>query len=285
MTTSTSGGMLIPQELSMLVSSDPSQGAKNVTPDGSQFNVQLSEPISIPKNALNCTLTVEQSTVWWTIPNIVTGSNNTMYITGPDVANVTTAYTVVIPQGLYDLSGISQAVLRDLENQGAKISPNPLINFAPDEPTQKVEIKFNYAVCEIDFTQGNTPRTILGFDSQILGPYASAPIIVLADNVANFNTVNSLLLHSDLISKGIRFNDDYNQTISQVLIDVPPGSQIVSQQFNPAKIEASDLVGGKRGNFRVWLTDDANQAVNTNSEFFTLRIVIRYLLPYVVGIN
>jgi hypothetical protein len=72
--------MLVPEEINFLVTSDPSQGAKNVTTNGSRFYVKLEEPIEVPKDALNATLTVEESTVWWTVPNIITGENDKLYV-------------------------------------------------------------------------------------------------------------------------------------------------------------------------------------------------------------
>lgn len=276
-------GLVIPQEISMLLTSDPAQGASNVSTDGSQFTVQLEEAIDIPRDAMNVTVSVEESTIWWVIPNIITGQNDKLYITAPDTSDVTTVYVITIPQGLYDLSGLNQAILRELENAGAKTSPEPVINLSADENTQKVEIRFEYAVVEIDFTQSDTFRDILGFNSQVLGPYIGAPVTVLANNVAAFNTVNSFLIHSDIINSGLRFNNTYNQTLSQVLIDVTPGSQIVSKPFNPAKVNGSELAGAKRTNLTLWLTDEKNRAVNTNGEVWTARIVIRYLKPIVFG--
>jgi hypothetical protein len=276
-------GMVIPEEISMIVSSDPAAGAINISPDGSYFEIQLQDGLQIPKEALNINIAVEEATVWWVVPNIITGENDKMYITGPDVGDVVQNYVVTIPQGLYDLSGINQAILRELENQGAKIDPDPLITLTPDEPTQKVEIRFSYPTVSVDFTQADTPRDILGFNSQVLGPYPGAPVSILADNVAAFNQINYFLIHSDLTNKGIRFNNNYSQTIAQVLIDVPPGSQIVSTPQNPAKINAPELGGAKRTNLRVWLTDDKDRRVNTNGEYFTARIVIHYLKPYVIS--
>jgi hypothetical protein len=81
-----------------------------------------------------------------------------MYISGPNTADVLTTFSITIPQGLYDLSGLNQAVLRELENIGAKIDPDPLINMTPDDATQKVAIRFNYNTVSIDFTQVDTPR-------------------------------------------------------------------------------------------------------------------------------
>ena len=272
----------IPEEISMLVSSDPQAGASNISPDGSYFEVQLQDGLKIPSDALNVNIEVEEASVWWVVPNIITGENNRMYISGPNTADVLTTFSITIPQGLYDLSGLNQAVLRELENIGAKIDPDPLINMTPDEATQKVAIRFNYSTVSIDFTQVDTPREILGFNALTYGPFPTVPTSVLAPNVAQFNQVNYFLLHSDLTNKGIRFNNNYNQTISQILIDVPPGSQITSKPFNPAKISAQELAGTNRTNLRFWLTDDRNRRVNTNGEYFTARIVIHYLKPYII---
>ena len=99
-------------------------------------------------------------------------------------------YAITIPNGLYDLNGLNQSILRELENAGAKNDPNVLFSLSPDEATNKVEIRLNYDSVSIDFTQPNTFREILGFNSQVVGPYATVPRNILADNVAAFNQVN-----------------------------------------------------------------------------------------------
>lgn len=270
----------IPEEISMIVSSDPINGATNISPDGSYFEVQLQDGLKVPKDALNVNISVEEATIWWSVPNIITGENDKLYITGPDTLDVIQNFVLTIPQGLYDLAGINEAIARELEASGAKIDPEPLITLSPDEATQKVQLRFNYATVSIDFTQTDTPRVILGFDAQVYSPVPTNPI--LAPNVASFNQVNYFLIHSDLTNKGIRFNNNYNQTIGQVLIDVAPGSQIVSRPFNPARINAPELAGTTRTNLRFWLTDDEDRRVNTNNEYWSARIVIHYLRPFVV---
>jgi len=271
----------IPEEISMIVSSDPINGATNISSDGSYFEVQLQDGLSIPKDALNVNISVEEATIWWSVPNVITGENDKMYITGPDTADVITNYVITLPQGLYDLSGINSAIARELEIAGAKIDPDPLITLSPDEATQRVQIRFNYATVSIDFTPNDTFRTILGFNSAVYTPVPNNP--VLAPNVAAFNRVNYFLIHSDLTNKGIRFNNNYNQTIGQVLIDVAPGSQIVSRPFNPARINAQELAGSSRTNLRFWITDDEDRRVNTNNEYWSARVVIHYLRPFVVN--
>lgn len=280
-------GFTVPEEVTMIVSSDPDNGARNRSADGSYFEISLDDGLTIPKDALNVNLSVEESSIWWTVPNIITGQNDKMYITGPDTTGSVTSFIITIDQGLYDLSGLNQAIQRELENAGAKIedagNPLPLINLSPDDATQKVEIRFNYTNVSIDFTPTDTPRDILGFNSQVYGPFVSAPYNLVAPNVAAFNQVNYFLIHSDLTNKGIRFNNEYNQTVAQVLIDVSPGSQITSKPFNPAKINVAELTGTSRTSLRFWLTDDKNRRVNTNGEYWSARIVIHYLRPFVIG--
>ena len=279
----------IPEEISLIVSSDPDAGAINRSSDGSQFEIQLDgEGIQIPKDAINVNVSVEESTVWWVVPNIIEGQNNRMYIFGDNDSGGTELFTIEIPQGLYDLSGLNQAILSELETAGAKTvdgggNPLPLISLTADDATQKVRLRFNYPNVYVDFNPNDTPREILGFDATQYGPYPAAPLSILAPNTAQFNQVNYFLIHSDLVNKGIRFNNTYNQTIAQVLINVAPGSQIVSTPFNPARCNGQELAGSKRTNLRFWLTDDKQRPVNTNGEYFTARIVIHYQKPMIIA--
>jgi hypothetical protein len=277
--------MLIPEEINFLVSSDPSAGAVNRSQDGSEFEIQFDDALIIPQDAVSISVCCEESTVWWVVPNIITNLNNTFYVYGDSTLGVPTLYTIQIAQGLYDLSALNTSLLNGLETAGARqfngTVYQPLISLSPDNATQKVLIRFNYSNVYIDFSQPSTPREILGFNSAVYGPYALTPQNILAPNVAAFNTVNSFLISSDIIgSKGIRFNNRYNQIISQVLINVSPGSQIVSTPFNPPRLQAQELAGAKRTNLRFRLSDDKLRPVNTNGEFWTARIVIRYLRPF-----
>lgn len=189
----------IPEEISMIVSSDPINGATNISPDGSYFEVQLQDGLRIPKDALNVNISVEEATVWWSVPNIITGENDKLYITGPDTLDVIQNYVLTIPQGLYDLAGINEAMARELEAAGAKIDPEPLITLSPDEATQRVQMRFNYGLgVSIDFSQPDTPRIILGFDAQVYTPVPINPI--LAPNVAAFNQVKPKIIACVIIT-------------------------------------------------------------------------------------
>jgi hypothetical protein len=275
--------MLLQEEFSIILTSDPSGAASNISADGSRFEVQLDESLRVPDDAINCNISMENATIWWSVANIITGTNDKMYIHGLDTSDVEQDFTITIPQGLYDLPALNLKIQQLLENADGKISPYNNIDLIADNATSKVVIKFNYSVNTIDFSQSDTPRTTLGFASAVYGAYAGAPENVLAPDVANFNSVDSFLLHCDLVDRGILMNNSYSQVVGQVLIDVSPGSQIIYNPFNPTKVEANNLIGASRRTIRVFLTDQAGDPVNTNGEFYSLKLKVSYMRPLMIS--
>lgn len=274
--------MLSEEEFSIVLTSDSSQGASNISTDGSRFEVQMNESLRVPDDAINCSISMETASIWWSVANIITGTNDKMYIHGLDTSDVEQDFTITIPQGLYDLPALNLKIQQLLENEDGKISPYNNIDLIADNATSKVVIKFNYSVNTIDFSQSDTPRITLGFASAVYGAYAGAPENVLAPNVAQFNSVDSFLIHCDLVDRGILMNNSYSQIVGQVLIDVSPGSQIIYNPFNPTKVEANNLIGGARRVIRVWMTDQAGNAVNTNSEIYSLKLKVSYMRPLMI---
>ncbi len=259
---------MVKHEIPIIVDSDIASGAINKSADGSSFEIQLEDPIQIPVSAKSVTVQVQEALVWWVIPNIITGTNDAFSIDdggGP--------YDVVVAQGLYDLSSLQQSTESAVVAAGG---PSGMFTFLADNATQKVVIRINLAGVSIDFTGGTTFRDILGFNSQVLGPTVAATTDFTGDNIAAFNTIDFFLIHSDLVSRGIRVNNEYDQTIAQVLIDVPPGSQIVSTPFNPPKSPAWELIGSTRNRIRFWLSDQTGAPVNTNFENWSARLIIEY---------
>lgn len=260
----------------MLVTSSTAAGARNKTADGSTFDIYLDEPLIIPANAKSVTIMVQEATVWNVIPNIVTGTNDAVRISD-NSGGPTVNYDAIVPQGLYDLSGLETAVEREIVAAGG---PAGLFNFIPDDATQKVVIRLNTASTWFDFTIANAFNVILGFTAATVPagapPGATAGEEFLAPNVAAFNNIEYFLIHSDLVARGLRVNNSYYQTIGQVLITAAPGSQIVSTPFHPALSQVPELIGSRRSQMRFWLTDENNELVNTNSEDWSARIVIKY---------
>ncbi len=266
-------------QIPLIVDSDINAGAINKSTDGSTFEVELDDPITIPADAVNVQVEVQEATIWWVIPNIILDTNDTFSLDdglggGP--------YVVTIAQGLYDLSGLQQAVESALVTAGS--APGQF-TFIPDNATQKVIIRLNAIGVTVDFTVADTFHVILGFlATDVLGPTIVAQTDFTATNTAAFNTIDYFLIHSDIVPQGIRTNNSYNQTIAQVLIDTPPGSQIVSRPFNPPKSEAQNLIGALRRRLKFWLTtQDGVSLVDTNNENWSARVVISYTHDTSVG--
>ena len=249
-----------------------SSSGQQVSADGSRFQIQLDDPLQIPNNALSCYVSVQESTIWNTVPNILSGVNNHFYIDeGAGFVDVT------IPQGLYDLPSLESACDREYVSLGGTTG---LFAFVGDDSTQKVIIQINVAGVQIDLTQADTFRDIIGFDSQLVPAAPSVGYYTQsAENVANFNTINYFLIHSDLVSEGIRFNNSYDQIIAKVSITTPPGSLIVDTPNVPPRSPASNLIGITKNVIRFRLTDQNGAAVNTAGESWSCRIQIEYSMP------
>lgn len=272
----------IQKEFSMIISSDTDNGAINKSSDGSRFEIQLENGLEIPKGAHNITVQVENATIWNSVPNIITNVNDQIVINGLTAADVEATYTITFPQGLYNLSQLNASLEYQLRDAGGKYDPLPMVNFTADEATNKVEMHVNYDGVQVDFTTSRTIGQMLGFNSALYGDYADAPDTILANNVATLNNIDYFLIHSDLTNLGMRVNNKYYQTIAQVLIDVAPGSQIISQPNHPPRIECPHLAGNTRSHIRFWLTNHQNEAVNTAGENYSMRIVFKYEVPFLL---
>lgn len=272
----------IQKEFSMIISSDSDTGAINKSTDGSRFEIQLENGLEIPKGAHNCTIQVENATIWNSVANVITGVNDTITIDGLNASDAGTTYTIVLPQGLYNLSQLNSTIEYMLRDAGGKFDPLPQVSFTADEATNKVEMHVNYDGVTVRFNAARTIGQMLGFASTTFGDYANAPDTILATSVATLNNIDYFLIHSDLTNLGMRVNNKYYQTIAQVLIDVAPGSQIISQPNHPPKIDCPHLIGSNRSHIRFWLTNHQNEAVNTSGENFSMRVVFKYDVPFVL---
>ena len=272
--------ILIKREIPIVVSSNPSLGAVNLSSNSNSFDafrVDLEQPIAIPKSAQNCELKVLSSTIWSNEPNIITDVNDKLRITGPDTLDVITVFDITIPQGSYSTSELNQRIQIELSNAGAKTSPDSLISITPDEATQKIDLRIFYTGAIVDFTVANSCWQILGFTAATVLTATFDGESFLATSEAAFNIINYYLISSNLVSQGLRFNNTYRQIINQTNINVRPNSQIVSEPFNPSTISCPELIGQVRSNFDIRLLKDDFSPSNTRGEFFSVRLAISYM--------
>lgn len=265
------------------VSSDPALGARNVQNNGSTFDVLFNPPISVPKEAMNIKVSVERATAWYTFPNISASLGNNKFYVNEGV----TPYVLTIPDGLYSLDQLSQSIINEGTNAGITNSPNPFIQLTGNEATQRVEITFGYDNISVDWNS-DSPYVILGFtEGTTTGPTSSLPVPpadpldyqYTADTVAGFNQVNEIFIKSDLVNDGIPLNNKFDGVLTNIQIDVPPGSQQTYQPFRPLYCSGESLKSASRSNVRFYLTDENGDFLDTAGEYWTSTIRISYDLP------
>jgi hypothetical protein len=278
--------MSIKIQKDLLVSSNPDQGALNLSEDGSSFEVKLQDPITIPDKARNIKLEVQKALIWNNMPNIYAGVNDKVYINGPNTEGVQTSFIITISQGSYDLQTLVNDILADLEVKGAKTEPLSLISLDADVATGKVEISLNYNTVQIEMRSWNTPHKLIGLNKELYTvPVGQITHTFLAPNVANFAALESILVHSDITNKGLSINGNYSQTIAQILPDVRSGSLIVFQPLSPLRIDCDNLNGTELQSFRVWITNERNESISTNGEYYSMLLKLSYERNIVYGID
>ena len=273
--------VLIPKSTSFFFSSDPANKAQNVSADGSQFTVVMDTPISLPQGAMSATLSVSQASIWNTSYNISAAFGNNVFafqsVFAPGVGPlVPIAYSILIPDGLYSLSGFNAYLSTQFVNLRL---PSNLITVNGDDATQKTIITFLLAGDQVDFAATNSVRGILGFDAR-LAPVTAQPAGYneFSDEPANFNRVNSYLITSNFVSQGIPVNSIGQGIIAQIPITVPPGSQINYQPRNPIPVDASELVGVGKNAFTFSLVDQNLRATPTAGETWNFVLVLNYFI-------
>jgi len=184
-----------------------------------------------------------------------------------------TPYVIAIDTGLYSLAQLNGVLGRFFVNNSL---PKNLIVFSGNDATQKTIVTFNYVGTQIDFTQANTIRTILGFNSQLV---PAAPSTVVGENYessveAVFNRINFFYIRSTLVNNGLPINGVSGNIISQIPITAPPGSQINYSPQNVIAIEARNLIGKTIQQIRFELLDDQLRPVNTLSEYWSITLHI-----------
>lgn len=260
--------MLLKKKFSLFFNSDPASGSTNQSSDLSSFSVTLSQPISIPKTAIDCRMYLMQANVWWTIPNISAsfGNNDFSFITGGN------PYSFTIPDGLYSIADLNNFLGSQFANLGFSSS---LILIGANYATSQSTLIFQNAADQVDFTTLNSVRTILGFDAGLITS-TIAGFTAYSQNPAQFNRVSSLLITSSMLSVGLPVNQFGLGIIGSIPINVAPGSQIQYSPSSNIAIDAKELIGSSKINFRFNLVDQNLRPAPTGGEFFNFTVMFEY---------
>lgn len=267
--------VLIKRQMSMTFSSDPANGAENLSADGTQFNVTLDTPLAIPKSAMNCSMAVLAATIWNVSPNISAAFNNNLFQYQTSVAGgPLVTYTEVIADGLYSLDALNSYLAIKFTNRGF---PGDLFVFTGNSSTNQSVITFLIALDVINIGINGSVGTLLGYPTG--SPNISAPFPGYSEfspDIATFNRVNSYVITSDFVSTGIALNGTSRSILANVPITAPPGSQIVYLPSQPQFFMADELIGNSKSFARFNLTDQSLRPSPTNGEYWTVTIILMW---------
>ncbi len=262
--------VLLEKQVSYFFNSATEAGAVKIGTLGNIFEIQLNNPIQIPRDAIDCTLEVPEASIWNSSPNISAdiGNNLLTFTQGA------TPFSIVIPDGLYGVEDLNSTCKLFFQDNALD---EDLFIFTGNDSTQSVILSFNYAGTTITFGPG-TCFDVLGWNlNDVVGPSAAPlPDNYAAPNVAAFNRVVGYFIKTNLISGGIPQNINSTGIIARVPIDVPVGSLINYAPRNPVRCDATELIGNAKQRFIFRLVDQLERDVSTASEEWALTVIIRY---------
>jgi len=246
-----------------------SANATTVSANRDEFSVTLDNPITIPSHARGVHVGVYNARVWNSVPNIVTGVNDLLYLTAsPDPQKILT-----IPQGLYGVSPLNTTIGNLLQNEGYD---SDLITIRGDSATQKVYIIFKNTDISLDFTQAQTIGNLLGFDTVITS--ASAGEIIFAPVIARFNQVNSFLIScSDLVHNGIPTNNSSASILVEVPITAGANSQINYNPNNVLWIQSDHLISKSLQHLSFRITNERLESLVINEDWSVL-VSVKFIM-------
>ena len=269
--------------ISWFLSSNPEIGNVQTSPNGSLFTVQLAEPFTIPSNASNITVELQQAIVWNSTVNIVEGVNDRFYYKNGALPQT----FVTVPSGNYDVHLFSETI-----NQLVAIAPDPIplgsIQFSL-RGTYTVMV-LNYLgprhFSQVQFGLAQDVSRSLGFLPQIIN--FTLPLIIGSSESFTSDEAGSLkdgtkswLLSSSLVAKGVRVNDKFDSVLSKINFNhTPPGSQLVYTPPRPNVVPADFGPGRQINTVTSYLTDAATGlAISTNGENWSYIAVLKYDTP------
>lgn len=225
-------------------------------------NFQINYAPAIELDGEGWEISLIKANIWYSWYNISAefGNNTLRYNNGSVWVDV------VIPNGIYDISGIETAIHTIMKDNGDWDEPNEnfFINFIPNFSTFRIriEVSNNY---QLDLTTSDL-NEILGFNKQIITTSKSGE-----NQVDITRGVNSLQIRCSIVQSSYD-NDVKGDIIQSFSPNLPPGSLLEIADNNPIYLP----IDTKRiSQIRMQLTDQLGRIVDLNGEDATYLLHIR----------
>jgi hypothetical protein len=101
--------------------------------------------------------------------------------------------------------------------------------------------------------------------------------------IAEFNKIDYYYINTDLVSRGIGVNGNWEQVVAQVVPDVSVGQQIIFSPNNPPVCDLSGQRGKVLTRASFWLTGSDGRLVDTGGNDWSVRLQIEWDEPVVMG--
>jgi len=256
-----------------------SKGARNVSADGSAFDVIFDVPI---KTGGDPHIKVLSSTIWYTFPNVKTGVNDQLII--KHGAGLTLYSVLTIPQGLYGIEELNAAVQHQIQSQNlarflaGKTTLTIGADFATGRASISISIDESQATqhVEIDW-QNSSIAPLLGFTQNVALDAASGifSATFFGNAIASLSPVDSLQIHCSAARGSVVAGQTGSDTLASIQVDARPGYQILYQPPVTPRVSAPAFTNGVRS-MRMRLTDQDGAAVNTQQEYWTATLLLEW---------
>ena len=268
-----------------MFSSSTENGALNKSPKNDKFSVAFTNPLFLPENATNARIELIGSQIWNNSPN-VTSANNRFTIKDPNGT-----HTILIEEGLYDYTSLFTQIALQMDNKLTQPILywrfEDMFSFVGNYSTQKLSITYLYlnnaGLNQVEIIwNDSTITTLLGFTS--LSPTRPATLStpsvnysITSSDYAKFNTYNSYLIKTDLVSQGISVNNNYANIIGIVPIEADSIGTLMNYKATNPNIFSTcmNLVGIQNARYscRFTISNENNEDVIMPDDWFITLMV------------
>lgn len=175
-----------------------------------------------------------------------------------------TNYTVVLPDGIYDINSLNTAIVNVLYDVFHIAKNNPVIRLTADIPQSKFIVNIN----DNNFNINLSP-TLPNYKSlfyKLLGFFDYSELIITqtttSPGIGNINfDINQYYIHCSLVRSSVVNNDTEESVIHTFVPNVDTGSLILMEPNSHIYLPISS---SEIQSTRIWVTDNKNRKIKLN---------------------